>query len=137
MQLDAEVVNRDWRWNCQRTFERRLGGGVAELFFIDTSPAVQKYYNQPWANFTGGGDILPGHELRSSHLSWNSGSDPTVHLLQHQDLTSRPGCFRSGSMLTGGSELAKHRLMCMLQAPGSRPCVWPYGSGPACAAAGQ
>ena len=59
MQLDAEVVNRDWRWNCQRTVERRLGGGMAELFFIDTSPAVQKYYSQPWANFTGRGHWHP------------------------------------------------------------------------------
>ena len=59
MQLDAEVVDRDWRWNCQRTFERRLGGDMAELFFIDTSPAVKKYYDQPWANFTGRGRWHP------------------------------------------------------------------------------
>ena len=52
-------MNRDWRWNCQRAFEKQLGGGLAELFFIDTSPAVQKYYKQPWANFTGRGPWHP------------------------------------------------------------------------------
>ena len=30
-----------------------LGEGLVELFFIDTNPAVQKYYDRPWANFTG------------------------------------------------------------------------------------
>lgn len=53
MQLDANLVERDWRWNCQRSFEMSLGGGMAELFFIDTNPFVQKYYDRPWANFTG------------------------------------------------------------------------------------
>ena len=52
-QLDAALVERDWRWNCQRSFEVTLGGGLAELFFIDTNPAVQEYYDKPWANFTG------------------------------------------------------------------------------------
>ena len=52
-QLDATLVERDWRWNCQRSFEMTMGGGLAELFFIDTTPAVQKYYERPWANFTG------------------------------------------------------------------------------------
>ena len=70
MQLDAEVVNRDWRWNCQRTFERRLGGGLAELFFIDTSPAVQKYYNQPWANFTGRGRWHPSWPCMTVTPTW-------------------------------------------------------------------
>ena len=53
LQLDANLVARDWRWNCKRTFEMSIGGGLADLFFIDTNPFVQKYYEQPWANFTG------------------------------------------------------------------------------------
>ncbi len=53
VQLDATLVERDWRWNCQRSFEMTLGEGLVELFFIDTNPAVQKYYDRPWANFTG------------------------------------------------------------------------------------
>ena len=53
LQLDANLVARDWRWNCQRTFEMSIGGGLADLFFIDTNPFVEKYYEQPWANFTG------------------------------------------------------------------------------------
>ena len=55
MQLDATLVERDWRWNCRRSFELKLGKGLLELFFIDTNPAVQKYYDRPWANFTGTG----------------------------------------------------------------------------------
>ena len=53
LQLDASLVGRDWRWNCQRSFEITIGRGLAELFFIDTNPAVKKYYDRPWANFTG------------------------------------------------------------------------------------
>ena len=53
VQLDASLVERDWRWNCQRSFEMTIGRGLAELFFIDTNPAVRKYYDRPWANFTG------------------------------------------------------------------------------------
>ena len=53
MQLDATLVERDWRWNCHRSFEMTLGEGLVELFFIDTNPAVQTYYDRPWANFTG------------------------------------------------------------------------------------
>ncbi|KAK9918475.1 hypothetical protein WJX75_004346 [Coccomyxa subellipsoidea] len=53
-QMHMNLAERDWRWNCDRSFHMRLAGGDVDLFFIDTSPFVQKYYSTPWANFTGG-----------------------------------------------------------------------------------
>ena len=94
MQLDAEVVNRDWRWNCQRTFERRLGGGVAELFFIDTSPAVQKYYNQPWANFTGGATSFLA--MNYTHPTCPGTQDRILRCICFNTKTSRAGQAASG-----------------------------------------
>lgn len=52
-QMHTNLAERDWRWNCDRSFHMRLAGGDVDFFFIDTSPFVQKYYSTPWANFTG------------------------------------------------------------------------------------
>lgn len=53
-QLDAGLFARDRRWNCARLYSMVLGGGTAELFFMDTSPFVLKYQHRPWARFHGG-----------------------------------------------------------------------------------
>lgn len=52
-QLDAGLFARDGRWNCARFYTMALGGGAAELFFMDTSPFVLKYQQRPWARFHG------------------------------------------------------------------------------------
>lgn len=67
-ELDVGLVERDWRWHCQRTFQLSLGGGGAgagsgsaavqatgaDLFFIDTTPFIQPYYDTDWAGNKGG-----------------------------------------------------------------------------------
>ena len=52
-QLGASLGENDWRWHCERSYEMRLAGGRVHLFFIDTNPFVQRYYQTEWANFTG------------------------------------------------------------------------------------
>ena len=52
-QMDNALAKRDARWKCGRTYEMLLAAGRVHLFFIDTSPFVQKYYERNWANFTG------------------------------------------------------------------------------------
>ena len=43
----------DARWHLQRAYQLSLAGGRAELFFFDTSPFVQKYYETAWADRIG------------------------------------------------------------------------------------
>ena len=43
----------DARWHLQRAYQLPLAGSRAELFFFDTSPFVQKYYETAWANRIG------------------------------------------------------------------------------------
>ena len=52
-QLDAALVTADARWHLQRAYQLPLAGGRAELFFFDTSPFVQKYYQTAWADRVG------------------------------------------------------------------------------------
>ena len=52
-QLDAALVAADARWHLQRSYQVRLAGGRAELFFFDTCPFVQKYYEAEWADRVG------------------------------------------------------------------------------------
>ena len=52
-QLGARLPQRDVRWFCRRRFTRSLAGGAVELFFYDTAPFVQYYYNREWANNRG------------------------------------------------------------------------------------
>ncbi|KAK9842199.1 hypothetical protein WJX81_000205 [Elliptochloris bilobata] len=53
-QLDVRLAARDARWHCERWFSLALLGGVAEIFFIDTSPGVLNYRSAPWAANPGG-----------------------------------------------------------------------------------
>ena len=46
-------MTADARWHLQRAYQLSLAGGRAELFFFDTSPFVQKYYQTAWADRVG------------------------------------------------------------------------------------
>ena len=57
-QLDVRLKERDWRWNCKRsykmTFESKQSGRV-DMFFIDTTPILDSKYNSAiWADNIGG-----------------------------------------------------------------------------------
>ena len=53
LQLSERLVERDWRWHCERWFQRTLARGVIDIFFIDTSPAIQSYHAEVWAGNKG------------------------------------------------------------------------------------
>lgn len=53
-QLSVELTERDWRWNLQRQFSMTLGTKDAEIFFVDTSPFIERYRDKPWADAPGG-----------------------------------------------------------------------------------
>ncbi|KAK9826179.1 hypothetical protein WJX81_004719 [Elliptochloris bilobata] len=53
-QLDTALVAADARWHLQRSYQLVMAGGRVDLFFIDTSPFVQKYYDTEWADRIGG-----------------------------------------------------------------------------------
>ena len=53
-QLDSTLMTRDHRWHCERSFTVTLDGGRVEIFFIDTTPIVEKYKEKVWANNKGG-----------------------------------------------------------------------------------
>jgi len=53
VQLDVALWEQDWRWHCERNFMLTLGNGVADLFFIDTNPAISDYQTAVFANNTG------------------------------------------------------------------------------------
>ena len=56
VQLNARLTQRDWRWHCERWFQQSLAQGVLDIFFIDTSPAIQDYHEEVWATNQG----MPG-----------------------------------------------------------------------------
>ncbi len=64
MQLGAAVMNKDPRWYLERSYERSIAGGQAEVFFYDTVPFVLHYRDQPWYN-------APGNNARelTMHIS--------------------------------------------------------------------
>lgn len=53
-QLNATLTMRDWRWHCERFYQRTLAQGLIDIFFIDTSPAIQSYHGEVWASNRGG-----------------------------------------------------------------------------------
>lgn len=53
-QLNVALWEQDWRWHCERSFMLTLGNGVADLFFLDTNPAISDYQTAVFANNTGG-----------------------------------------------------------------------------------
>ena len=53
-QLGAALVERDWRWHCERSYTRQFLGGLLEIFFIDTSPFITEFQRDSWAVYEGG-----------------------------------------------------------------------------------
>ena len=66
-QLDAALVAADARWHLQRSYQVLLAGGRAELFFFDTCPFVQKYYEAEWA------DRVGAHIQQRAHCAHQGG----------------------------------------------------------------
>lgn len=52
VQLGSGLIDRDNRWNCNRFYTKRFGS--VELFFIDTSPFIERYRLESWAKYPGG-----------------------------------------------------------------------------------
>lgn len=52
-QLSWQLSQQDKRWCCERSYQKILANGKAELFFYDTVPFVQRYYQKKWANSIG------------------------------------------------------------------------------------
>ena len=67
MQLSAELARRDWRWFCRRSFKRSLAGGALDIFFFDTAPFVQYYYDRSWAANPG----TFGEKEVGKHAKWD------------------------------------------------------------------
>ena len=53
LQLSKRLTERDWRWRCERWYQVSLSQGQVDLFFIDTSPFLQQYWDVPWAHNPG------------------------------------------------------------------------------------
>ncbi|KAK9862760.1 hypothetical protein WJX84_003264 [Apatococcus fuscideae] len=58
-QLDIRLVERDWRWHCERFYSLPLARSMftttqVEIFFIDTNPALPEYHEARWAERPGG-----------------------------------------------------------------------------------
>ncbi len=58
LQLDIRLVERDWRWHCERFFTLPLARSMftpmqVEIFFIDTNPALPEYHEAAWAERPG------------------------------------------------------------------------------------
>ena len=63
-QLSQRLTERDWRWRCQRWYTVTLSQGAIDLFFIDTSPFLQQYWDVPWAHNPG---EHPASQLQRLH----------------------------------------------------------------------
>ncbi|KAL4420414.1 hypothetical protein ABPG75_010070 [Micractinium tetrahymenae] len=53
-QLNMSLTNRDPRWHCERAYTETFAGGSVQIFFIDTSPFIQRYLKEKWAQCQGG-----------------------------------------------------------------------------------
>jgi len=52
-QLDPRLIERDWRWHCERSFVYSVNDDL-DIFFIDTTPIVDDYLKYKWAENKGG-----------------------------------------------------------------------------------
>lgn len=101
-QLSWELGARDKRWFCQRAFQKSFANGRVDMFFYDTVPFVQRYYQTKWAASTGGvleqswqGNLLElESSLAQSKAQWkivighhpvysNGHHNSTAELIQH------------------------------------------------------
>ena len=53
VQLSWELAARDKRWFRQRSFQKSFADGRVDMFFYDTVPFVQRYYQEKWATNIG------------------------------------------------------------------------------------
>ncbi|KAG6401839.1 hypothetical protein SASPL_138707 [Salvia splendens] len=65
-QLSPALKKRDKRWNCKRNFI--LEAGSADIFFVDTTPFVQKYFDNPKKQVFDWRNVLPRDRYMSSTL---------------------------------------------------------------------
>ena len=71
LQLDIRLVERDWRWHCERFYSLPLARSMftttqVEIFFIDTNPALPEYHEARWAERPG---VSQHRVLRHADLS--------------------------------------------------------------------
>lgn len=53
VQLATNLIDRDPRWHCERQYSLQLAEGRVQLFFLDTTPFVNKYRKKSWAKYPG------------------------------------------------------------------------------------
>ncbi|GMJ13353.1 hypothetical protein like AT1G25230 [Hibiscus trionum] len=58
-QLSPTLTNMDSRWLCLRSFILNAGPEMAEIFFVDTTPFVTKYFTNPEEHVYDWKGILP------------------------------------------------------------------------------
>lgn len=54
LQLGVELMHRDARWHCERSYTETFADGRVQLFFIDTNPFIAMYRDTDWARYDGG-----------------------------------------------------------------------------------
>jgi len=77
-QLGTELVQRDWRWFCQRQYKLSFDSAGVDMFFIDTSPMILEYRDLDWAEYKGGLSVQSWEsqlkeieaQLKSSTATW-------------------------------------------------------------------
>ncbi|CAM8881993.1 unnamed protein product [Rhodiola kirilowii] len=65
-QLSPVLTRKDSRWLCKRSFI--LSSGVAEFFFVDTNPFVEKYFTNPKDHVYDWRGVLPRKSYASNLL---------------------------------------------------------------------
>ena len=53
LQLSWALGQQDNRWFCERSYQKILAKGKVEMFFYDTCPFVERYYQKTWASNIG------------------------------------------------------------------------------------
>jgi len=74
-QLSVELMQRDERWHCERSFTLDFPDVKLQLFFMDTSPFIAKYQNQTWSSYAGG-ILQQSAEAQSKELEVYLASSP-------------------------------------------------------------
>ena len=77
-QLGSALINRDPRWHCERQYQLRLAGGQVDIFFLDTTPFIEKYLDREskkveWNKYE-------GEPWGESHVSSRSSTDSTNNI---------------------------------------------------------
>ncbi|KAI5388267.1 Purple acid phosphatase 3, variant 6 [Lathyrus oleraceus] len=67
-QLNPILQNIDHRWFCQRSFI--VHTEIAEFFFVDTTPFVDKYFLKPKDHKYDWRGVLPRNKFNSKQRIW-------------------------------------------------------------------